>query len=264
MASSARCAQAVALHADEPLLGGAENHRVMAAPAVRIGVRRSSPSPSSAPRSFRISMTSGIAFPDRLADELLWKRPAAPSGWKKRPRGVDRAIDGMPYCMPDDVVFLAVAGRRVNRAGALFERDVIGQDADGIALQKGMAENRAFQLCAREARDDIGLAPTAFLGRDAQKVGGARCRPRRPPPPPRIRTSGETRWPGWPEWSRAWWSRSVRKPCCPPVPDAIVAASEVSVKRTQIDGLMWFSYSTSASASAVRSWMHQFTGLRPL
>ena len=42
------------------------------------------------------------------------------------------------------------------------------------------------------------------------------------------------------------------------------AASEVRAKRTQIDGLEWFSYSTSASASAVRSFMHQCTGLRPL
>ena len=45
---------------------------------------------------------------------------------------------------------------------------------------------------------------------------------------------------------------------------SIAAGSVVSAKRTQIDGLEWFSYSTSASASAVRSWMHQLTGFRPL
>ena len=45
---------------------------------------------------------------------------------------------------------------------------------------------------------------------------------------------------------------------------SIAAGSDVSAKRTQIDGLVWFSYSTSASASAVRSFMHQLTGFRPL
>ena len=45
---------------------------------------------------------------------------------------------------------------------------------------------------------------------------------------------------------------------------SIAAESVVNAKRTQIDGLEWFSYSTSASASAVRSWMHQLTGLSPL
>ena len=33
---------------------------------------------------------------------------------------------------------------------------------------------------------------------------------------------------------------------------------------TKIDGDVWFSYSTSASASAVRQWMHQCTGFLPL
>ncbi len=40
--------------------------------------------------------------------------------------------------------------------------------------------------------------------------------------------------------------------------------SEANAKRTQMEGLEWFSYSTSASASAVRQCRHQFTGLRPL
>src|SRR5436189_6477156 len=46
--------------------------------------------------------------------------------------------------------------------------------------------------------------------------------------------------------------------------ESIAAGSEVRTKRTQIDGLVWFSYSTSASASAVRSLMHQLTGFNPL
>ena len=42
------------------------------------------------------------------------------------------------------------------------------------------------------------------------------------------------------------------------------AASGVNGNSTKIDGEVWFSYSTSASASAVRQWMHQCTGFLPL
>ena len=45
---------------------------------------------------------------------------------------------------------------------------------------------------------------------------------------------------------------------------SIEPGSLFSAKRTQMEGLVWFSYSTSASASAVRSWMHQLTGFNPL
>ena len=52
--------------------------------------------------------------------------------------------------------------------------------------------------------------------------------------------------------------------CARPAPGSIAAGSEVSANRTQIEGLVWSAYSTSASASAVRSLMHQCTGFRPL
>ena len=45
---------------------------------------------------------------------------------------------------------------------------------------------------------------------------------------------------------------------------SIFAGSLVIRYLTQMLGLVWFSYSTSASASAVLSWMHQYTGRRPL
>ena len=35
---------------------------------------------------------------------------------------------------------------RVDRAGALFERDVIAEDAERIALEKRMPEHGAFEL----------------------------------------------------------------------------------------------------------------------
>ncbi len=42
------------------------------------------------------------------------------------------------------------------------------------------------------------------------------------------------------------------------------AESAVNGNSTKMDGDVWFSYSTSASARAVRQWMHQCTGFLPL
>ncbi len=66
----------------------------------------------------------------------------------------------MPYWLADDVVFLAVAGRGVDGAGALFEGDVVGQDAERIALQEGMAEDGAFEACAGESGEDLVIRPS--------------------------------------------------------------------------------------------------------
>jgi hypothetical protein len=46
--------------------------------------------------------------------------------------------------------------------------------------------------------------------------------------------------------------------------DSSAALSGESWNSTKIDGDVWSSYSTSASASAVRQWMHQCTGFLPL
>ena len=67
----------------------------------------------------------------------------------------------MPYLRADDVVLLAVAGRGVDGAGALLQRDVVGQNAERIALEERMAEDGAFQLRALESREHLGIVPAA-------------------------------------------------------------------------------------------------------
>ena len=44
--------------------------------------------------------------------------------------GVDGAVDGQAVLHAGDVVFLAVAGGGVDRAGALLERDVVLDNAE--------------------------------------------------------------------------------------------------------------------------------------
>ena len=62
--------------------------------------------------------------------------------------------------LADLEIFLAVSGRGVDRAGALLERHVIGQNPERIAIEKRMAEDRAFELRARKSRDHLGLDPS--------------------------------------------------------------------------------------------------------
>jgi hypothetical protein len=81
---------------------------------------------------------------------------------KEAARGVHRAIDFDAVLPADHVIFLAVPGRGVDRAGALFERDVIGQDAERIALQKRMAEDRRFELARRGSGRALSARPAAF------------------------------------------------------------------------------------------------------
>ena len=69
----------------------------------------------------------------------------------------------MPYLRADDVVFLAVAGSGVDRAGALLQRDVIGQDAERVPLEERMPEDRAFQLRALERREHLRIHPSPTL-----------------------------------------------------------------------------------------------------
>ena len=210
-------------------------------------------------------MTIGLASQTVLPISSSGRCPGAPSAWKKRPAASTGQIRRDAVLLPDRVVFLAVPRSGVDRAGALFQRHVVGQDAERIALQERMAEDRAFQLRARgTSAIVVVLAPAALLRRDLQQIRGddvdvARHIHRRV-----LELRDERRSPCWPEWSRAWWSRSGRRRCGPPARDRSSPGRDVSAKRTQIDGLVWFSYSTSASASAVRSLMHQLTGFSPL
>ena len=146
-------AEIVAIHADEPLFGGAEDGRLVAAPAVRIAVLDLLLA-SSAPCCFRISMTIGFASQTVLPISSSGRRAVGAFGVEEAARRIDRAVGIDAVFAADHVVFLAVAGRGVDGAGALLQRDVIGQDAERIAFEERMAEDGAFQLRAFERRDD--------------------------------------------------------------------------------------------------------------
>ena len=91
--------------------------------------------PSSAPRSFRISTTSGLPSQTVLPSSCGGSSPAAPSAVEETAGGIHRAVDRQSVLLAGDVVFLAVAGGGVDCAGALLQRDVVGKDAERIAVR---------------------------------------------------------------------------------------------------------------------------------
>jgi len=60
----------------------------------------------------------------------------------------------------------------VDCAGTLLQGDVIGQDAQGIAFQKGMPEHGAFETRAGKTGQHLVRVPAALFGRDFGKIGG--------------------------------------------------------------------------------------------
>ncbi len=152
----------------------------------------------------------------------------------------------------------------MDRSGSLLERDVVGEDAEGVAVEERMTEHGVFEPGAGESGEDFRALPCAILCSLCKKIGGdnidgiadfnrgifklgmvgdghvGRDRPRGGGPDEAVDAA------------------------YPRVSGSMAAGSEVSAKRTQMDGLEWLAYSTSASARAVRSWMHQLTGLSPL
>ncbi len=133
-------AEVVAVHADEPLLGGAEDGGVMAAPAVGIAVLDLARGQK---RAFALQDVDddGVAVPHRLAQEFFGQLAGRAFGLEEAAGAVDWAIHWQPVLDADHVVFLAVSGSGVHCAGTLLKRYVLAKESHRIALQEGMTED---------------------------------------------------------------------------------------------------------------------------
>ena len=157
---------------DEPLLGGAEDDRVLAAPADRVGVR----------------VLAGLQEGARLAQELhdrgvrvedLLPGEALDLG-QEAPRLVHGAVDVEAVADAGEVVVPAVAGGGVDDAGAGVEGDVVGQDDGRVAVDPGVAEAQALEVRAlrlgegraerRRGAGGVALRAPASLGGLAQRL----------------------------------------------------------------------------------------------
>src|SRR6185369_16013112 len=119
-------AQFVGLHADEPLLGGAEDDRFFAAPAVRVGVAD-------------LRGLEQRPDLDQLVDHALvgGKNLLAAEEFDIRQIFavvVDRIVDLQPLFKRQLIILLAVAGGGMNAAGAGFQRHMLTQQHDRITI----------------------------------------------------------------------------------------------------------------------------------
>ena len=179
---------------------------------------------------------------------------------------VDRAVDVEPVADARQVVVPAVAGRRVDDAGAGVERHVVGQHAGRVAVDPGMPELDVLEVStlrfgerrperqaealrrglAERLRDEQDFVAAldreeavVGLGMEGERQVGRQRPGRRGPGDGEDRTAREG-------------GDAARR--------GARLSLGASAKRTSICGLSWFSsYSTSASASAVRHEMHQWT-----
>ena len=103
-------AEAVLVEGHEPLLGGAEQRRVLAAPAVRVRVLERHLGHERADRP-KVRDDLRIRLPHCQAGEVLDLRDEPPVV-------VDGVVDTQPQRAAEVVVFLAVARRDVHEAGA--------------------------------------------------------------------------------------------------------------------------------------------------
>ncbi len=147
-------AQVVRLHGDEPLLGGAEDDRLLAAPAVRVGVADTSPTPTRAPTSVSFSMTLLIGVKDELAAEEFQILEIFAVI-------VDRVIDIEPVLQAHFVVVLAVAGGGVNAAGTGLQGDMLAEQDDRVALVEGVARS---SCCSRSAALKVAITSPLSAG----------------------------------------------------------------------------------------------------
>ena len=140
-------AQVLRVHRDEPLRRGEEDHRVVAAPAVRIRVIEVLAMPEEAlvlERLFDLRIRVGDLEPGEHLDRLV-----------EAAARIERRVDLEAVADAGLVVVGAVAGRGVDRAGAGFERDVVAEHAERIARVERMAEDEPLHLLALERGEQL-------------------------------------------------------------------------------------------------------------
>ena len=110
----------------------------------------------------------GVGLPNRFPDEFVRKAAGRAFGMIELSGGIDRTIDGQTVLRADDVVLLAMPGRRMDRAGALLKRDMVGDHSKGGPIDERMVEDGLVEFASAEARDHRRFSPVALPRRRFQ------------------------------------------------------------------------------------------------
>ena len=133
------------LHGDEPLLCGAEDDRIVAAPAMRVGVidvvaRQQCAASFEQLDDFRIGLED--------LEAVVFRQSVLDAAGGVYFGGLVEAV-----AFAGVEVVHAVSRARVDGAGALIGSDVVGQHAEDGAVEKWMLEGGALELRARRRGD---------------------------------------------------------------------------------------------------------------
>src|SRR5882724_13424059 len=118
------------IHADEPLLGSPENHRIVATPAMRVAVLVRVLAKQCAAIGKQL-YDNGVRCEDVLA--LVFRQAFRVNAFV-----IKRRINFETISLAGVEVIGAMTGRGVNDAAALIESDVIGEQAGHLNWQKWM------------------------------------------------------------------------------------------------------------------------------
>ena len=157
-------AQVVGLHGDEPLRRGQEDHRVVAAPAVRVRVVVVLAVPQAAAlRERRLDLRVGVVHLE--AGEELHRVDEVAAR-------VERGVDLQAVAHARVVVVRTVTRRRVHRARARLERHVVAQHAQRVARVQRVAEHQPVHHLPLEGGERGPEGAAGLLGHALGQVRG--------------------------------------------------------------------------------------------
>ena len=165
--------QAALVEREEPLVGRAEDHRVVAAPAVRVAVLQ-----LRGRIGEQVSRGVEVLHDLRVRREDLLAR-VLPRLGGEAPGAVHRVQDLEPVAQADLVVLLAVPGGGVDEAGAGLERHVLAEDDRGLAVHERVAVADALERLALEVGEDALRAGEVRRGDRPAAAGRGLVRGRR-------------------------------------------------------------------------------------
>src|SRR5216683_2858531 len=152
-------------HADEPLLGGADDDGVVAAPAVRVGVLEAGGAEDGSFFSQEVD-DDGVRFEDGEALIGFATGVALTAGV------VDVLDFRQVVALAGVEVVDAMGGSGVDGSGALVGGDVLGDDAEDLAVEEWVLEDDAVEPGAGKAGDLDGIGQVAGCLDGFGQVGG--------------------------------------------------------------------------------------------
>ncbi len=156
-------AQLVFFHADEPLGGGTEDHRILAAPAVRIGMGNGTRVQQGA-HFLQLVDDAGIGFKDIEAGKKF-------HAGQKTARIVQGRIDVQFVFKAHFIVFATMTGGGVHAAGTGVQCHMAAENEGRLTVVEGVARHQPFQTAACGAGDFAHVAPAEGASAAFQQLG---------------------------------------------------------------------------------------------